>query len=157
MRKNITEENQTLGALLRLPYEKLAARTYAQLAANGFEDVRPAHSVVFRHILPDGSRLTELAERAQMTKQSMSYLVDYLHQRDYLQFAPDPLDGRAKLVRLTQRGTAFQQAAMELSKQVEDELAAQLGASNMEQLRALLQQLAQNIVTQHNSPKEEKA
>ena len=77
--KNLTEEVGTLGALLRLPYQALARRLYREIAENGFPDVRPAHGSVFRHILPEGSRVTDLAERAGMTKQSMSYLVEYLH------------------------------------------------------------------------------
>lgn len=140
-KKNVTEELHTLGARLRLPYEKLAKRTYAELAANGFADIRPAHSSVFRHILPGGSRLTELADRAQMTKQSMAYLVDYLHQHGYVHFVPEPTDGRAKLVQLTERGIAFQEAAVILSRRIESDVAMQIGESNLEQLRTLLEQL----------------
>ena len=141
MKKNITEESRTLGALLRLPYDGLQARTYAELAAGGFEDIRPAHSSVFRHILPGGSRLTELAERAKLTKQSMAYLVEYLHQRGYLEMVGDPADGRAKLVRLTARGQEFQRAAMKVSGRIEAEVAEKLGGKEMRQLRALLEQL----------------
>jgi DNA-binding MarR family transcriptional regulator len=141
MRKNKTEEIHTLGALLRLPYETLVARTYAELAASGFDDIRPAHSSVFRHILPDGSRLTELAERAQLTKQSMAYLVDALQQQGYVDFVPDPRDGRAKLLHLTPRGLAFQEAAIVVSQRIETGLSRQLGAKNLAQLRTLLEQL----------------
>ena len=141
MQKNITEEARTLGALLRLPYEKLANWTYSELAGHGFEDIRPAHSAVFRHILPAGSRLTELAERAQMTKQSMAYLVESLRELGYLELSPDPTDGRAKLVCLTQRGRAFQQAAMDLSQQAEAQLAARLGEAELVQLRDMLERL----------------
>jgi DNA-binding MarR family transcriptional regulator len=151
MRKNITEEGHSLGALLRLPYEKLAIRTYAELAANGFDDIRPAHSSIFRHILPEGSRLTELAERAQLTKQSTSYLVDYLHQKGYLEFVPDPQDGRAKLVHLTERGVAFQKAAIALSRRLEGEVAKQIGTQNLAQLRDLLEQLNAHIDLIKNS------
>jgi DNA-binding MarR family transcriptional regulator len=143
--KNITEEARSLGALLRLPYHKLAERTYRELAQSGFEDIRPAHSVVFRHILPEGSRLTELAERAQLTKQSMAYLVNYLHEHDYVHFVPDPADGRAKLVQLTTRGEAFQRAALQLSRRIEKELSAKLGAENITQLRHLLEQLIEEM------------
>lgn len=142
MKKTLTEEERTLGALLRLPYEKLARRTYAELATSGFADIRPAHSAVFRHILPSGSRLTELAERAQLTKQSMAYLVDSLHEQGYVDFVPDPSDGRAKLVHLTPRGEAFQKSAIKLSKKAEKEVASRLGPQELEQLRDLLEKLS---------------
>ena len=143
--KNLTEEVGTLGALLRLPYQALAKRLYSEMAENGFPDVRPAHGSVFRHILPEGSRVTDLAERAGMTKQSMSYLVDYLHERGYLEFVPDPDDGRAKLVVLTERGTAFLDAALALSARLEAECARRIGEANMVQLRHLLERLAENL------------
>ena len=144
-KKNITEEVGTLGALLRLPYQTLADRMYAEMAATGFPEIRPAHSSVFRHILPEGSRVTDLAERAQMTKQSMAYLVDYLHEKGYVTFVPDPTDGRAKLVCLTERGTAFIESAIALSKRIEAEAARQIGEAEMTQLRHLLQRLASSL------------
>ena len=101
--QNITEAERTWGALLRRPYQFLSARVYDELAATSFPDIRPAHSAVFRHIAPGGSRITELAERAQMTKQSMGSLVEFLLEREYVQIAPDPSDGRAKIVCLTAR------------------------------------------------------
>jgi len=66
----------------------------------------PAHTAVFQHIEADGSRLTDLAERAQITKQSMGYLVDYLEERDYLERHADPSDRRATIICLTDRGWA---------------------------------------------------
>ncbi|MBV9868852.1 MAG: winged helix DNA-binding protein [Abitibacteriaceae bacterium] len=143
--KNVTEEARTFGALLRLPYQKLQQQVYTQLAANGFEDIRPAHSNVFRYILPAGSRVTELAERAEMTKQSMAYLVNYLEEHGYVTQMADPLDGRAKLVQLTPRGVAVQQTALEFSQQVEDQLARHIGKQHMKQLRSLLELVVDNL------------
>lgn len=141
-KKNLTEEMGTLGALLRLPYLALQAHVYGKLAEMGFADIRAAHSSVFRHILPDGSRVTDMAEAAEITKQSMAYLVDYLHEHGYVEFCPDPDDGRAKLVRLTERGNEFQQSAARLSTQLEADLAAHMGAGEIVELRRLLKQLA---------------
>jgi hypothetical protein len=61
------------------------------MVAAGFEDVRPAHYAVLRHLRPEGSRVTELAEEARMTKQSMGELVVYLERRGYVERLPDPL------------------------------------------------------------------
>lgn len=140
-KKTFTEEIGTLGALLRLPYQELSRRLYAELGER-FPGVRPAHSAVFRHLLPGGSRVTDLAERAQMTKQSMAYLVDHLHERGYLEFVPDPTDGRAKLVRLTERGRACMDTAIKLSAQWEAFAAARMGEDEMPELRRLLGKLS---------------
>ncbi|MBD3884967.1 winged helix-turn-helix transcriptional regulator [Phormidium tenue FACHB-886] len=145
-RKNVTEQVKTIGALLRLPFEVLLDRVYSELATSGFEDIRPAHGNVFRYISPDGSRLTELADEAQITKQSMNYLVEYLHDRGYVEMIPDPTDGRAKLIRLTNQGQTVQQLAIQISRQVEAEWAAQLGQRKMSQLRRLLEELSNVLI-----------
>jgi DNA-binding MarR family transcriptional regulator len=149
--KNLTEQVNTLGASLRLPYEALVQCVYTELAQHGFPDIRPSHGAVFRHVLPDGSRVTDLAGRARMTKQSMAYLVDYLHERGYVEFAPDPTDGRAKLVRLTGRGTRVLETLVAIGQRTEAELTNELGAEQMAILRALLERLRQGLERRHES------
>lgn len=136
--KTISIAADTLGSLLRRPYERLQARVYAGLAERGFPDVRPAHSSVFRIILPKGSRVSDLAELAQMTKQSMAYLTNDLATLGYVTIEPDPQDGRAKLVRLTERGHAVWAALVELSRQVEEESARAIGSDRILDLRRTL-------------------
>lgn len=96
---------------------------------------------MFRHVRPEGSRITELAERAQITKQSMGALVDHLEACGYVERLPDPSDGRAKIVRLTARGWELDNAAREIVRQTEEEWAAQLGNDRMAQLKQTLQDL----------------
>lgn len=139
---NISAARRTLGFLLRLPYETLSERVYGALAARGFPDVRPAHSAVFRYIARSGSRVSELAERAHLTKQSMAYLVEALAHGGYVTVTPDPADGRAKLVCLTARGHEVSEALVTLSREVEDNFAARLTPGRMATLRSLLGELA---------------
>jgi DNA-binding MarR family transcriptional regulator len=139
--RNLTEQQRTFGALLRGAYQALARRVYGELAERGYGDVRIAHGAVFRHIAPAGSRITELADRAQMTKQSMGSLVEYLRERGYVELQPDPADGRAKRVLLTERGRTLQQTALEISAQAERELSRLLGEGKLAQLRGLLEEL----------------
>ena len=75
---NITLQRRTLGGMLRLVEETARAQVYARMIALGFADIRPAHSSLFRNIAANGSRVSDLADRAQMTKQSMGYLADSL-------------------------------------------------------------------------------
>ena len=111
------------------------------LSEAGFDDIRPAHTAVFQHIRAEGSRLSELAERAQLTKQSMGYLVDYLERRGYVERRPDPTDRRAVLICLTERGWDEIRAALAIIAQLEKEWARRLGERRMAQLRALLEEL----------------
>lgn len=137
------DEQPNLGILLRIPFQEVVRRVSAGLAAAGFDDLRPAHTAVFQHIDADGSRLTDLAERAQITKQSMGYLVDYLEQHGYLERGPDPSDRRASLIFLTDRGWAQVQAALASIADLENEWTHILGKQQMQQLRRLLTELAQ--------------
>ncbi|MBN8874980.1 MAG: winged helix DNA-binding protein [Rhodospirillales bacterium] len=143
--RNIAEERGTLGALLRLPYGHLQRVVYGGLAARGFPDIREAHSAVFRTITPQGARVSDMAERAGMTKQSMAYLVEALAGAGYVTVTADPDDRRAKRVRLTARGEAVWEALIALSAAAEARLAARIGAAKMASLRALLGELAAAI------------
>jgi DNA-binding MarR family transcriptional regulator len=111
------------------------------LAEAGFDDIRPAHTAVFQHIKAEGSRLSELAERAQITKQSMGYLVDYLEAHGYVERRADPSDRRASLIFLTERGWAEVRDALRIIAGIEQEWVQRLGQRRMEQLRELLTEL----------------
>lgn len=138
-----TDERPNLGILLRVPFQEVVRRVSTGLAEAGFDDLRPAHTAVFQHIEADGSRLTDLAERAQITKQSMGYLVDYLEQRGYVARKPDPNDRRAALICLTDRGWSQIHAALATIADVEREWTRALGKARMQQLRQLLDELGQ--------------
>jgi DNA-binding MarR family transcriptional regulator len=134
-------ERPNVGILLRLVLQEVVRSVSAGLADAGFEDIRPAHTAVFQHIDADGSRLTDLAERAQITKQSMGYLVDYLEQRGYLERRPDPTDRRVALICLTDRGWDEIRAALSIIAAIEHDWARRIGKRRMEELRDILIEL----------------
>jgi DNA-binding MarR family transcriptional regulator len=111
------------------------------LAERGFRDFRPAHGTIGQHISDQGSRVTELAQLAQVSKPTVVYLVNDLERLGYVQRVPDPVDGRAKLVCLTERGTRAQEAAREIIAEIEQDWGELLGADDFAVLRALLQRL----------------
>lgn len=80
------------------------------LAAAGYPDIRPTHGIVFE-LIAEGCRLTELADRAGMTKQSMGELVEHLVSNGYLERRPDPADRRARIIGLTTTGRVAARAA----------------------------------------------
>ncbi len=142
--------------LLGEAFRSLETQVYEGMAAAGFEDVRPAHYAVFRFLQPEGSRVTELAEEARMTKQSMGELVVYLEQRGYVERLPDPRDGRAKIVVLTEAGLQLIEAVVERVGEIEDALAARMGGQErLEELADSLEKLmilsAESIPTRAGS------
>lgn len=130
-----------LGLLLFIPYRAMEDRVFAAMAEAGFGDVTPAQARVFQRIAPGGSRLTDLAEQAQITKQSAGFLVDQLERAGYVERVPDPTDARARLVRVSERGAlAIPIAAAEVAR-VEAEWEAHLGKQRTRQLREALTRL----------------
>jgi DNA-binding MarR family transcriptional regulator len=117
-------------ALLGQAYSRLGHRIVAGVVAAGFPQ-RPAHSGVFAHIDLEGTRLTVLAERANMTPQAMKDLVDDLVRLGYVARRPDPTDGRAKLVTLTERGRACIAASVEVIAGLERRLEELLGSEQL--------------------------
>ena len=132
-----------LGVLLFIPYRAMEQAVMDALAEAGFGDMTLAQARVFQRIAAEGSRLTELAEAAQVTKQTAGFLVDQLERAGYVERVPDPRDARAKLIRLAERGQQTAAVAAEAVARVEAEWAEHLGVHRYGQLRRILGQLRQ--------------
>lgn len=134
-------ERLPLAALLDAGKELVTDELHRRLRAAGYEEVRPGHGCVFRHISAEGSRLTELAERAGMTKQSLGEVVADLEQLGYVERAGDPDDRRAKIIRLTERGIAARSEAQRAFAEIEASWAGEYGAKRVASLRGLLEEI----------------
>jgi DNA-binding MarR family transcriptional regulator len=134
-------ESLNVGLLLFLPYRAMESRVFEELAAAGFDDFTPAQARVFQRIAPDGSRLTDLAAQAGITKQSAGFLVDQLERAGYVERVPDPADGRARLVRIAERGARTVEVSRGIVARIEAEWTAHVGAERMAQLRGILTDL----------------
>lgn len=134
-------EELNTGLLLFIPYRALEQRVFRALAEAGFDDFTPAQARLLQRIGPDGTRLTELAEAAQVTKQTAGALVDQLERTGYVRRTPDPTDARARLVRIAERGAAAKPIADAAVAEVEAEWRAHLGERRWRQLREALTRL----------------
>lgn len=131
-----------LPALLAEAKELMMQELHGRLADRGFGDVRPGHGCVFRFVPPKGIRLTELAELAEITKQTCGEIIDDVEGLGYVERVPDPEDRRAKLIRLTERGRVGQETAREIFAEIEREWAEDFGGQRIEAMRDLLEQIA---------------
>jgi DNA-binding MarR family transcriptional regulator len=127
-----------IGHLLRLAMEQFDLRVMnliaqhpavplglSNLVARG--QVGAAHIHITRHLAQGGSRLTDLAMRAGMTKQAMGALVDQCEAWGMVGREPDPTDGRARQVRFTDAGLAWLGAYRDAVAQAESELRQSIG------------------------------
>ena len=92
------------------------------------DQIGAAHVHITRHLAREGSRLTELAMRAGMSKQAMGALVTQCEAWGLVTRSLDPLDARARQVRFTPTGLAWLQAFEDAVAQAEAEFSAELGA-----------------------------
>ncbi|MDP9343320.1 MAG: MarR family transcriptional regulator [Actinomycetota bacterium] len=131
-----------LARLLQEAQRTLSGELVQGLVERGYPDARAGHAAVFMNIdRRAGTRLTELARRARMSKQGMMLLVDDLEGRGYVRRVPDPEDGRAKVVRLTARGRRYVAEARRTLLAVEGRARRQLGDRRYDQLRSSLEML----------------
>jgi DNA-binding MarR family transcriptional regulator len=126
--------------LLGVAFDHFSTELTERVAAAGYADIRPGHGCVFGGIDPEnGSRLTDLADRAMMTKQSVGEVVSDLEKRGYVERVPDPEDGRAKIIRLTTKGRDVYLTGWQLNDEIEQEWAARFGQDQVAALREALE------------------
>jgi DNA-binding MarR family transcriptional regulator len=123
-----------LAVLLREAFVALNDRVIVRLAERGHGVVRSAHGNVFQYLDDTGTTVSQLAERAQMTKQAMAELVRHLEAHDYVVRVPDPTDRRAKLVMPTDLGRDVVRVAQELVPELEGRIERVLGTDRVRQL-----------------------
>jgi DNA-binding MarR family transcriptional regulator len=127
-----------LGHWLRLSLERFDARVMALMARHpgvslglsnlaARSQLAAAHWHISRHLPPEGARLTELAQRAGMSKQAMGTLVNQCEAWGMVQRADHPGDARAKRIAFTQTGLAWLHAYREAVAQAQEEMRASVG------------------------------
>src|SRR3984893_2875573 len=132
------EQRVDLGVSLFIPYRYTEDRIFRAIQDAGFDDWSLAQCRVFQRIATDGSRLTDLAEQAQMSKQSAGVLVDQLERFGYVRRVSDPADGRARLIVFEERGQRAAEIAMATSAKILAEWKAYLGTRNFTLLQQIL-------------------
>lgn len=127
-------------SMLGQAYSLLGFQIVDGVVGAGFPQ-KPKHSAVFAQIDPNGSRLTELAHRANITPQAMGELIDELEDFGYLTRQPDTTDRRAKLIVLTDEGRAAVEAGRQTIVGLERRITETLGAKGHKALREMLTKL----------------
>ena len=136
-----TQRQPPLPGLLGEVREAVGVEIQGCLGGQGFSDLRPGHGCVFSYIDEEGTRLTDLAERSGLTKQSVGEAVADLERHGYVERVPDPQDGRAKIIRLTPHGADAIAAANRGFAEIEARYAAALGEQRYAEFRATLEEL----------------
>ncbi len=136
-----TSDRLPVGQLLGLTLRRFRADLFAWGQEAGYTQLRHSHLQVFGNIDWTGTRLTDLAARAGMTRPSMLELVDELEGAGYLERRPDERDGRAKLICLTRDGRRVVAQALRAVREIERLYAEEVGPARFEEACLTLQGL----------------
>src|SRR5579872_5382147 len=137
-RAAVAPKDMLIGALLRVPAQAIHRRIIKELNAAGFGELRVPHMAVLQFPGPDGVRPGVLAERAGMSKQAMNQLLRSLESLGYIVRSDAPDEGRARIVRFTNRGRAAFSKIYDILGDLEREWRAELGPERFDQLKELL-------------------
>jgi DNA-binding MarR family transcriptional regulator len=132
------ENYKNTGAYLRTLYDRLVKNLHEQLALMGYSEITPSHGLVFQYLEEEGSRITTLAIKAGITKQSMSALVYQLEGEGYLKRRQDSEDARAVRFMLTAKGQALRNKAQQINYEFEKRWEQKLGKQSYKKFREFL-------------------
>ena len=131
-----------LTLLLLAGFRALADAAQAELAARGYEDVRPANAFAIRAIASGADTASELGKRLTVSKQAAAKTIAVLQERGYVARAADPDDGRRKRLQVTDRGREMLRESEAIFDELREQWAKRIGAAELEtfetQLAALV-------------------
>lgn len=139
--RDLPRDRLAIGQLLGRLLAAFRSELSAPAAERGYSDLRQAHLHIFGNVGIDGMRLTELADRAQLSLATTSELVSELEGLGYLERRPDPSDGRAKLIFPTRHGRQALNDAGDRVAEIEDHWRRIVGATDFETMCRTMQHL----------------
>lgn len=153
MSKTTSETNQeiayalsnNLSRLLREFAKDFERRIWTGIVERGYHDIRPAHSAVFANLGMGAVRVTELAERAQVTQQAMGKMLKELERMGYVARNIDSGDKRAKEITVTERGIQLAADSLEVVAEVRAGYAQKIGLEKLDALEESLRSAVRDL------------
>ncbi len=143
--------SDNISRLMLHGFQVFEQRLLEDARARGFENLRLVHFNVLRHVDFDGTRMTQLAERAGITNGAMTQAVQMVVRDGFLAVEADPADRRARIVRFTPEGWQLVETLHGLFRNVEEEMKAILGQNGFDQLLTQLRKLRAEFHASHEA------
>jgi DNA-binding MarR family transcriptional regulator len=148
----MTRSGADLALLLLGGYRRMVDVATAELAAQGFEDFKPAHEFALRAIVAGAESASELGRRMAVSKQAAAKTIAVLTERGYVIAAPDPADARRKRLEVTDRGREVMRRGEAILARVRDEWEKELGVDELAHLQALLTAMVGDAAVRIDAP-----
>ncbi|MFZ5617925.1 MAG: MarR family winged helix-turn-helix transcriptional regulator [Pseudomonadota bacterium] len=140
---NLNRSN--LGFLLAKASQRWNGLLHAGFVKAGFPEVKPSYGAILVPLFEeDGLRLGELAERARLSKQTMTTMVRLIERDGLVVRKSDPADARAGRVFLTAKARRFQAVAEKTLGEIERRAGAIAGPIAREATRKWLKEFAES-------------
>jgi DNA-binding MarR family transcriptional regulator len=137
---NASREN--VGYLLAKASQRWNELLYERFRREGFKEVRPSYgSIILPLFEEDGLRMGELAERARLSKQTMTTMIRLVERDGLVRRQRDPEDGRAFRVYLTARAHSFRPVAQSVLRELDELLEEQLSQAEVSTLKTSLKEV----------------
>jgi DNA-binding MarR family transcriptional regulator len=133
--------HEHLGWLLGRADLRFAEGVTRAMHERGFAGIRLVHIALIRNVDENGTRITDIARRAGMTKQATGQLVAEFVELGYIRVVNDPADGRVKIARYTAKGKRLLVAIVASIEATEDAVAAAIGTARLKGLKATLAEI----------------
>ncbi|TDD62738.1 MarR family transcriptional regulator [Kribbella antibiotica] len=129
-------------ALLMLGgFRSLVDAATAELAARGYEDVRPLHDFALRAIAAGADSASELGRRMSVTKQAAARTVAVLEERGYVERNADPADARRMRLQISERGVTLLRTGEGIFNELRKQWEQQIGPAKLAELESILTEL----------------
>ena len=131
-----------LGFLLAKSSQRWNELLYDRFCAAGFSEVRPSYgSVLLPLYEEDGLRMTDIADRSKLSKQTLTTLVRLLERDGLVRRASDPTDRRAFRISLTSRARRFRPVAEDALRDLHRLLSESLTRTELKTLQSTLRKV----------------
>ncbi|HET6536484.1 MAG TPA: MarR family transcriptional regulator [Sphingopyxis sp.] len=109
------------------------------LKAAGWQPVTRAESMVILHVLVGTRRPADIARALRLSRQAVHTTIASLVKAGFFALEPDPIDGRIKIVTLTDQGQQMHQDANFIVTQLSIILEQRIGKRRMQALKSAFQ------------------
>jgi DNA-binding MarR family transcriptional regulator len=141
-----------LALLLLGGFRTLVDAATAELAARGYDDVRPVHDFAMRAIAAGADSAAELGRRTSVSKQAAAKTIAVLVDRGYVSREADPGDARRKQLRVTPLGFEVLRQGEAIFDDLRERWARKIGANELAALEAQLRKLVADGAVRVDAP-----